>query len=94
LPQYGRRLKGRSERTRRRGHESFKAIRKIAGTGIASVAVMLASIWLAGQLATWGRVEGGFAFFAPANLSVLAIFLQIRRRHCRQEQACDLKLFE
>jgi hypothetical protein len=33
LSQLGRRLKGRSERTRRRGHESFKAIRKFCGTG-------------------------------------------------------------
>jgi len=33
LPQFGRRLKGRSGRTRRRGHRSFKAIRKNGGTG-------------------------------------------------------------
>jgi hypothetical protein len=32
----------------RRGHKSFKAIRKINGTGTASAAVTLASIWLAG----------------------------------------------
>jgi len=33
LPQFGRRLKGRSERIRRRGNSSFKAIRKISGMG-------------------------------------------------------------
>jgi hypothetical protein len=39
LPQFGRRLKGRSGRTRRRGHRSSKAIRKIGDTGSASGAV-------------------------------------------------------
>ena len=41
---------GRSGPTRRRGHRSFKAIRKMSGTGSASGAVKLASIWLARHL--------------------------------------------
>jgi hypothetical protein len=60
LAQFGRRLKGRSLRTRRRGHESFKAICKIGDTGSASGAVTL-SIWLTGQPCNLGRVGGGVA---------------------------------
>ena len=48
LPRFGRRLEGRSERTRRRGRGLFKAIRKIGGTGSASGAVPLATIWAVG----------------------------------------------
>jgi hypothetical protein len=55
--QFGRWLKGRSGRTRRRGHESFKAIRKIGGTGSASVAFPLASTWLAGHSALMQRAD-------------------------------------
>ena len=46
LPQFGRQLKGRSWRTRRRGHGSCKAIRKFGDTESASVAITLASTWL------------------------------------------------
>ena len=46
LPQFGRKLKERSGRTRRRGCRSFKAIRMIGGTESSSGAVTLASTWL------------------------------------------------
>jgi len=49
LSQLGGRLKGRSERTRRRGNSSFKAVRMIGGTESASRAVTLASKWQAGN---------------------------------------------
>jgi len=57
LPQFGCHLKGRSGRTRRSGHRSFKAIRKIGGTGSASVAVMLASTWIAEHPCNLGCVR-------------------------------------
>ena len=44
LPQFGRRLKTRSERIRRRGHRSLKAIRKIGGRESANGAAPLASL--------------------------------------------------
>jgi hypothetical protein len=61
LPQFGRRLKRRSGLTWRHGHESFKAIRKFAGTGSASGAVTLASIWLAGHPCNLGALGSKLA---------------------------------
>lgn len=50
LPQFGRRLKGRSGRTRRGGYGSIKAIRKTGGCSkSARVAITLRSILLAGN---------------------------------------------
>jgi hypothetical protein len=68
LPQFGRRLKGRSWGTRRRGHESFKAVRMIGGTGSASGAATLAAILLTGQFV---QPEGRASIFV--NLPLLQV---------------------